>query len=144
MTKFLMCLTMVALTGPAFAEGVKGSMAALNAVRETAGVRVVSHSDKLQQAAEAHANDMRAKGFFSHTGSNGSTVGKRVRKAGYRFCWVAENIAKGQKSLDEVMHSWVTSPGHLKNMVHPRASDYGLARVEGDIWVMTLGSRQGC
>ena len=47
--------------------------AQLNAIRAQAG-RV--------GVARAHANNMAQRNFFSHTGSNGSSVGQRVRAAG--------------------------------------------------------------
>jgi uncharacterized protein YkwD len=79
--------------------------------------------------------------YFDHTGSDGSTIGDRLNAQGY--CFAAENIAKGQSSLDEVMESWANSSGHRKNMVHKKVTEFALARADGNIWVMVLG-RPGC
>ena len=58
---------------------------ALNALRAAQGRAAIAYDVKLEQAARAHAEDMVRGGFFSHSGSNGSDVGQRVRKAGYRW-----------------------------------------------------------
>ena len=88
----------------------------------------------------AHARDMARHGFFGHKGSNGSSVGGRLKAAGCRFTGAAENIAKGQRSDAEVVAAWVASPGHRRNML-AAYDQYGAARI-GDIRVLVLAS--GC
>ena len=85
---------------------------------------------------------MAARGVLSHTGANGSTVGTRVRSAGYGWCRVAENIAQGQQSLAEAMASWESSPGHRANLLNPGLQDVGLGR-NGDYWAMVFAA-PGC
>ncbi|RFP88364.1 CAP domain-containing protein [Rhodobacteraceae bacterium 63075] len=109
--------------------------------RAEQGLGPVKANPKLELAAERHAQDMARRGFFSHTGSNGSSVGKRARRAGYRFCVIAENIAKGQRSAAEAMRSWMASPGHRRNMLDRRIKEIGVARAPGNIWVMVLGAQ---
>ena len=144
MFAFVMSMTAgITLPIGAIAAEVPGAAKALNDFRATKGRKALRHSDGLQKVAEGHANDMSRKGFFSHSGSDGSDIGDRARRAGYRYCFIAENIAKGQRDLNEVMNSWITSPGHNKNMAHKKAREFGLARTKGDVWVMVLG-RDGC
>ncbi|WP_238987417.1 CAP domain-containing protein [Roseovarius dicentrarchi] len=113
-----------------------------NAIRADAGLTPLSSSAALGRAAAGHARDMAQNGFFSHTGSNGSGIGDRARAVGYGFCFIAENIAQGQSSVDEVMTGWMNSTGHRRNILSEGAREYALVR-EGDIWVMMLG-RPGC
>lgn len=115
----------------------------LNGMRAEQGLGPVTPSPRLEEAAMAHAMDMARNNFFGHTGSDGSKIMKRAKRTGYGACMVAENIAKGQRSLTEVMGGWAASPGHRKNMLRPEVTDYGLVRGPGDIWVMVLG-RPGC
>ncbi|MBV2358303.1 CAP domain-containing protein [Thalassococcus sp. CAU 1522] len=115
----------------------------LNGLRGEAGLAPLKPSPALEEAAMQHAMDMARNGFFSHTGSDGSTVASRVRAAGYGFCQVAENIAKGQESPKNVMRSWVDSAPHRKNLLLRDIEEYGLVRAPGDIWVLVLG-RGGC
>lgn len=100
----------------------------------------LTYSATLEQVAKNHANDMATKGYFSHTGANGSSVGDRVRVQNYQWCFVAENIAKGQKDLAQVMAGWKSSKGHYKNMMHKKAREFGLARGAGNTWVMVLAA----
>jgi len=116
---------------------------AMTQIRAQAGLPALGRSDTLTQTAAVHARDMAQNGFFSHTGSNGSSIGDRARTARYGFCFIAENIAKGQGSLDQVMTGWMASEGHRRNILSPQASEFALVRGEGEIWVMVLG-RPGC
>ncbi|HKL56277.1 MAG: CAP domain-containing protein [Roseovarius sp.] len=115
----------------------------LNTVRAQAGVGAVTPSAKLRKAAAAHARDLAASGAFSHQGSDGSQVGVRVRRTGYRYCFVAENLAKGQGSLEAVLKGWMGSKGHRRNMLSREAEEFALVRGPGNLWVMVLG-RAGC
>lgn len=129
-----------------FMAGTAGAgeeRALLNGIRAEAGLTPLSSSGALERAARRHARDMARKGFFDHAGSDGSDVMERARRAGYDACMVAENIAKGQRSLEEVMTDWMASPGHRRNMLRGGVTEYGLVRGDDDIWVLVLG-RDGC
>jgi len=122
------------------------SMAAKSAVadiRARHGLPSLGTSAALRQAAAAHAQDMRTNGFFGHTGSDGSGIGDRARAQGYGFCFIAENIAKGQGSLGQVIEDWMGSTGHRRNILSEGAREFAVVRDEGNIWVMVLG-RPGC
>tara|TARA_R100000789_G_scaffold80847_5_gene76150 strand:+ start:12164 stop:12580 length:417 start_codon:yes stop_codon:yes gene_type:complete len=117
--------------------------ALLNGLRAEAGLAPLSASSALEKAARRHARDMARRGFFAHSGSDGSDVMDRARRAGYRPCQIAENIAKGQRSVEEVVADWMTSPGHRRNMLNDGVRDYGMVRGDGNVWVLVLG-RDGC
>ena len=112
----------------------------VNAFRAAEGERPLRRNAKADAAAMAHARDMARNGFFGHKGSNGSSVGGRLKAAGCRFTGAAENIAKGQRSDAEVVNAWAASPGHRRNML-AAYDQYGAARI-GDTWVLVLAS--GC
>lgn len=146
---FLTCLTAfwIAVSGPVMAQNITDHGAAaqewLVATRKANNRAGGSVSVPLTKAAADHASDMAARGFFSHTGSDKSSVGKRVKRQGYGFCFVAENIAKGQKNLSQVMESWMSSDGHRRNILASEATEFGLVSGPGNLWVMVLG-RPGC
>lgn len=79
----------------------------------------VGWDDRLEAAAERHSNDMATHNFFSHTGSDGSSVAMRVDAADYAWSAVGENIAAGQRNVREAVDGWVTSPGHCRNLMNP-------------------------
>ncbi len=102
---------------------------------------------KLTQAAEGHSQDMVANKFFSHTGSNGSTLSTRVNATGYVWGGLGENIAAGYIGIDSVMAGWVASDGHCANLMNPNFKEVGLVCVPGtattavsSYWTMDLGA----
>jgi len=87
----------------------------------------VGWDDRLVAAARHHSQDMAQHNFFSHTGSDGSSVSMRIDAAGYDWRAVGENIAAGQGSVREAVDSWVASPGHCRNLMNPAYEAVALA-----------------
>ncbi|WP_093195281.1 CAP domain-containing protein [Variovorax sp. YR750] len=107
----------------------------------------LSWNPRLDTAAARQSNDMVAKNFFDHTGSDGSTVGVRVTDAGYAWSGVAENIAAGQTSVASAMNSWQLSEGHCRNLMGASYKHVALACVRGTsanaypfYWTMVLAT----
>lgn len=68
-------------------------------------------SESMAKAAREHAADMAATGITGHTGSNGSTMAKRVEQFGKWRGGLSENLAYQQTSgLDFVLY-WVVDDG---------------------------------
>jgi hypothetical protein len=120
----------------------------VNQERAAHGLAPLAASSELQSAARGYAGAMAGGGFFAHNGPDGSTPASRVEAAGYRgWSWVAENIAAGQRSPEQVMTSWMNSPGHRQNLLSPSAREIGIGHVEqggtkyGHYWVQNFGAR---
>ncbi len=123
---------------------------ALNKFRVANGLSRLGFDNRLAMAATGHANAMAAADFFSHTGTNGSSISKRVSDAGYPWRLVAENIAAGMLGGDEAVAVWIDSPGHRKNMLTEGLTHAGIgyARVSPDpgkvvyehYWVLVMGA----
>lgn len=101
----------------------------------------------LTQAGVKHSDDMVARNFFSHTGSDGSSVGDRATAAGYAWRSVGENIAAGQPSIAVVVDGWMKSEGHCANLMNAGFRDIGVACVAGSAsntyrtyWTQVLGT----
>ncbi|MDD9726217.1 CAP domain-containing protein [Roseovarius sp. SK2] len=147
-TRAFIIACLVALSAPAaVAQDVvdrgHAALGWINAFRANEGRAPLEVSGTLTRAAASHAADMARKGYFSHAGADGSSIADRARRAGYGFCFIAENIAKGQSGLDSVLTGWARSPGHRKNMLASEAESVALVEAPGRIWVMMLG-RDGC
>ncbi|XDA97559.1 CAP domain-containing protein [Sulfitobacter sp. LCG007] len=125
---------------PALADA--SAVPAVNRMRESRGLAPLSYSRTLEAVARRHARDMSSNGFFSHTGSDGSNVAARSRAQGYRYCFVAENIAKGQKTLGAALQSWWDSRPHRRNIMTSRVREFAVVGT-GDVWVMVLAD-PGC
>lgn len=97
--------------------------------------------DKLTEAAQKHANDMSSKNFFSHKGSDKSSVDERIEREGFEWQLVGENIADGYMSEAHVIEGWMDSPGHCKNMMNPGFSHVGVAvSSDGRYWVQVFAT----
>ena len=112
-------------TTVAAAPSTAGMIEMVNAERRARGLRPVRSDRRLSAAARVHAADMGTRGFFDHHGSDGGNHGDRIAAQGYRACLSAENIAWGQRSAAEVFEGWMNSPGHRRNILHPRAAEFG-------------------
>ncbi len=105
----------------------------------------VNWNSLLLRAASSHSKDMASNNFFSHVGTGGSTLTSRIAATGYGFSAAAENIAAGQSTAEEVMRSWINSPGHCQNLMNPIYQDVAVACKRNDAstyglyWTMVLG-----
>jgi uncharacterized protein YkwD len=88
-----------------------------NQVRAEAKLPSLQVSKKLQAAAFEHARDMADHKKMSHTGSDGSTPSSRILARGYRMRRTGENIAFGQRHVEDVMKKWMKSPPHKRNIL---------------------------
>lgn len=101
---------------------------------------------RLNDTAQAHAQDMAQHSYFSHTGRDGSQVGTRATRAGYVWRQIGENIAAGQMRPEMAVDGWLKSPGHCVNLMRPQYTEMGLAYTvnlasENSIyWVQVFGT----
>ncbi len=100
-------------------------------------VKPLKWNENLQKASLRHAQDMKENHYFSHTGSDGSTVALRVTDIGYDWSAVGENIAHGYESIPEVVQGWKKSTSHCKNMMKAAYTEMGVARVH-TYWAQTF------
>jgi uncharacterized protein YkwD len=102
-------------------------------------------SATLNRAALAHSGDMAAKGFFSHDGSDGSSVMVRASRVGYAGRAVGENIASGQTTPEAAVEGWIKSPPHCANLMSGAFTEMGVAYVVnpsspmGIYWTQVFG-----
>lgn len=97
--------------------------------------------EKLENAAQSHADDMYRGRYFSHNSADGTSFSDRISRAGYRWSAVGENIAKGQPTARAVVHAWANSKGHCLNMMNPKFDDMGVGK-NGPYWVQDFGARK--
>ena len=136
------CAAVIAM--PVAAQDVGAIADALHAHRQPNGLPALYYNPQLSAAAEAHARDMSANGFMSHTGSDGSQLTDRVNRTGY--CWqtVAENIAWRIRGEAEVVRQWMRSRGHRRNILNRQITDFGVARAGDNYWVLVLARARSC
>lgn len=79
---------------------------------------------------------------MSHTGSDGSNAGARLRANGGSFSTWAENVAAGYGSAAGVVDGWMNSSGHRANILNPSMTQIGVAAATAadgtTYWTMVL------
>lgn len=118
----------------------------MNNYRAQNSLPPVRWNDTLNTAATVHSDDMAGTDNVAHEGSDGSQSHQRVKRLGYNYSTVAENVAAGQKSWSKVFKAWQDSPGHDKNLLAPGVTEMGLALTYDPetefitFWTMVLAS----
>ncbi len=125
------------------------AQSAINTYRAKKGLGPLRLNAKLTQAAKAHAQDLAKNDRISHFGSDGSDIEERVRRTGYVFNLIAENVGTGQRTSAEVIEGWQQSPSHNENLLLSDAEEMGVAvvyRPETEFqtfWALVVGSGRG-
>jgi uncharacterized protein YkwD len=101
----------------------------INAERTGRGLAPLLDNGHLALAAQRHADDMVAQGYFSHVSLDGRTFDVRIRQAGYPGRPLAENIAWGGGHLGtprRIVSGWMDSTGHRQNILNAALRDSGV------------------
>src|ERR1019366_8054798 len=99
-----------------------------NMARQYYGRSPVTPNPKLTQAAQMHARNMASQETMSHV-LDGMTMADRVRIVGYPYAAVGENVAFNfgyQNPGWMLFESWLTSPGHLQNIMNGQFTEIGV------------------
>lgn len=111
---------------------VPGEIIALtNTERASNNAGVVTDDALLDAAAQAKANDMAAKGYFSHTGPDGKTPWQWIAGSGYKYQYAGENLAVRFVDSVDVVNAWMESPTHRANIVKPVYTEIGVGVAQG-------------
>ncbi|WP_030856453.1 CAP domain-containing protein [Streptomyces sp. NRRL S-37] len=113
----------------------------VNAERGKVGCSPVKVNATLTKAAQDHSKDMAASGTMSHTGSDGSSPGDRITRAGYSWSTYGENVAYGYSTPEQVMTGWMNSPGHKENILNCAFKEIGVGLAQpGSYWTQDFGT----
>lgn len=98
----------------------------------------------LAEAATAQSADMARKGFQSHTGSDGSSLGDRINRTDYDGRGLAENAFAYAESVDHAMKAFlvdwgVAGDGHRNNILQPGKTGDDVA---DEVGVGIVGSKR--
>lgn len=92
------------------------ALALVNALRTKNGLPAVSPDAAASEAAIYQARRMASAGTMAHLIGPGDDFKSRMKDGGVALP-AAENVAAGQRSLEDAMAAWIDSPKHLKNML---------------------------
>ncbi|WP_030192378.1 CAP domain-containing protein [Streptomyces sp. NRRL S-87] len=122
-----------AATGAVQASSPGEILDLVNAERAKANCEPLKVDAKLQQAAQAHADDMAKNNITGHTGSDGSTSLSRMQAAGYDPQGPsAENVSWGFSDSKGHVDGWMKSTkGHRETILNCTYKETGVG-VSGD------------
>ncbi len=122
----------------------------VNQQRSLKGQRPLVLDDRLNRAAQAHAENMAKRDFFDHQAPDGSQVADRAVRAGYPWRLIGENLAAGHSSERGVVNGWMISPAHRDNMLAPDFTELGVGYARpspegrqpkyGHYWTVVFGA----
>ena len=103
----------------------------VNTQRSKAGAGPLAMDVDCMAASKAHTEDQASHLFMGHVGSDGSTLSDRITATGFKWDAIAENVAEGQKTVEEVMTAWMNSPEHRANLLNPVYTRFGYCQQVG-------------
>jgi uncharacterized protein YkwD len=107
----------------------QGLLNGTNAQRSANSEGALSLNAALNQAAQAKANDMAARNYWSHNTPDGQTPWSFIASAGYDYVTAGENLAYGFSTSADTISGWMNSPEHRANILNTSYRDVGFGIV---------------
>jgi len=101
----------------------------LNRIREEFGLAALRIDDRLNRAAQLHADDMARRDFFDHRSPEGARMTERADRTGYHWRRLIENIAAGYPNIASTIEGWMESPEHRAGLLDREVRDAGFGYV---------------
>ena len=106
-----------------------------NVERTKNGLKALQIDRPLMAAAREKSQDMKNNNYFSHTSPTFGSPFDRLKALNISYKSAGENIAKGQKTPEQVVEAWMNSAGHRQNILDKNFTHIGVGYVkDGHIW----------
>lgn len=106
-----------------------------NQERAKQGLPALKVDLTLSKVAREKSLDMQKNNYFSHTSPTYGSPFDMMKKFGVTYRTAGENIAKGQRTPQEVVNAWMNSSGHRANILSSNFTHIGVGYVaEGNYW----------
>jgi uncharacterized protein YkwD len=97
----------------------------INAERRKEGLGTFKPNPVLYGVARAHSANMAKQAKLEHK-LDDKTSFDRIKAAGYRYSMAAENLARGDVTMAEIVQEWMKSKTHRQNMLEAGFTEIGL------------------
>ncbi len=108
-----------------------GLLTSTNSQRTSNGRATLSLNPQLSNAAQAKANDMIARNYWSHTTPDGQEPWVFIQNAGYNYNKAGENLAYGFATSSDAVIGWMNSPTHKANLLDSAFTEVGFGFANG-------------
>lgn len=106
-----------------------------NQERAKYGLKPLAIDYELSRVAREKSRDMAVNNYFDHNSPVYGSPFDMMRSYGINYRTAGENIAKGQRSPQEVVNAWMNSPGHRANILSADFTHIGVGYVsQGNHW----------
>ena len=102
-----------------------GLLSGTNNERTARGLGKLAINSKLNQAAQAKAQDMVNKDYWSHNTPSGQEPWVFIDATGYQYNAAGENLAYGFSTSSGAITGWMNSPGHKANILNTKYTEVG-------------------
>lgn len=102
-----------------------------NEARAKNGLSPLAANWQLSRVARYKSQDMKDKGYFSHTSPTYGTPFQMMKSFNISYKTAGENIAKGYSTPKAVVNGWLNSEGHRKNIMNASFTQIGVGYVSG-------------
>jgi uncharacterized YkwD family protein/spore coat assembly protein SafA len=107
----------------------------VNEIRVQNGLKELTYNWELSRVARYKSQDMRDNRYFSHTSPVYGTPFQMMKSFGITYRSAGENIARGQRTPQEVVNAWMNSSGHRANILSSSFTEIGVGYVaDGNYW----------
>lgn len=107
----------------------------VNEIRKENGLQPLTANWELSRVARYKSQDMKDKGYFSHTSPTYGSPYQMIRAFGLSFRTAGENIAMGYSTPQAVVNGWMNSSGHRANILNASYKQIGVGYVaQGNYW----------
>jgi uncharacterized YkwD family protein len=107
----------------------------VNEIRVQNGLKPLTYDWELSRVARYKSQDMKDNRYFSHTSPVYGSPFQMMKNFGITYRSAGENIARGQRSPQEVVNAWMNSDGHRANILNPSFTQIGVGYVaDGNYW----------
>ncbi len=106
-------------------------VALTNSERRENKVLPLVQNKLLAKAAQLKAEEMAARGYFSHRNPDGKMPWYFMNKVGYEYTYAGENLAINFFDSKELAEAWMNSPTHRANMVKKGFKEIGIGIASG-------------
>ncbi len=101
----------------------------INVIRVENGLQPLTYNAKLATIAQSHANDCSARGWCSHTGSDGSSYRMRMAAIGYNARYASECWAQSRNPAHAI-NMWMDEvppyDAHRRTILSPHYTEIGV------------------
>ena len=109
----------------ATSTSLNGLLQDTNTARSQNDQPSLSLNPQLDSAAQAKANDMAKRDYWSHNTPDGQEPWVFVTNANYNYQKLGENLATGFANDQSVISAWLASPAHRENLLDPNYLNVG-------------------